>query len=50
MYLSTPDIEATFKQLRAKGVKPLPEITKDTWGTWFDLNDPDGNHWLVVQS
>jgi hypothetical protein len=37
-------------QLKAKGVKPLHEVTKATWGAWFDLNDPDGNHWLVVQS
>ena len=50
LYLSTPDIEATLKELKAKGVKPKNEIKKDPWGTWFDFDDPDGNHWITMQS
>src|SRR6266852_3720489 len=38
LYLSTSNIEAAYDELKAKGVK------------WFDLRDPDGNRWLVVQS
>jgi len=50
LYLSTPDIEAAYKELKAKGVKPTAEITRAGWGTSFSFNDPDGNQWLVVES
>ena len=50
LYLSTPDIGAAYQELTAKGVKPNNEITDDSWGKWFDVNDPDGNHWFIVQS
>jgi uncharacterized glyoxalase superfamily protein PhnB len=33
LYLSTPDIEAAYKELKAKGVKPTAEITHAGWGT-----------------
>ncbi len=53
LYLSTPDIQAAYKELGAKGVK-VNEIKDDLYGPgsgvkWFDLFDPDGNHWLVWQ-
>jgi uncharacterized glyoxalase superfamily protein PhnB len=50
LYLSTPDIEAAHKELKAKGVEPTSEITRAGWGTSFSFNDPDGNQWLVVES
>lgn len=50
LYLSTPDIQAAYKDLKAKGVEPKSEITDDQWGIWFDFNDPDSNHWFVVQA
>jgi predicted enzyme related to lactoylglutathione lyase len=50
LYLSTPDIEAAYRELTAKGALPAHGVTDDPWGKWFDLNDPEGNHWLVVQS
>jgi catechol 2,3-dioxygenase-like lactoylglutathione lyase family enzyme len=50
MYLSSPDLEATYKTLTAKGVKPAGEIKNDPWGKWFEVDDPDGNRWLIVQS
>jgi len=50
LYLSTPDVEAAYKELLAKGVKPTGKITDDQWGKWFDFNDPENNHWLIVQS
>ena len=48
-YASTLDIEATYKELKAKGIKLTSEIKDDSWGRWFGLNDPDGNHWNIVQ-
>jgi uncharacterized glyoxalase superfamily protein PhnB len=50
MYLSTPDVEAAYKELKAKGVKPNNEIKDDSWGKSFSVNDPDGNFWFIVQS
>ena len=50
LYLSTPDIEAAYKELTAKDVKPTAEITRAGWGTSFSFNDPDGNQWIVVEA
>lgn len=50
LYLSTPDIEAANRELKAKGVRLAHEITHAGWGTSFDFADPDGNQWIVVQS
>lgn len=50
LYLSAPDIEVAYKELKARGVKPTAEITRAGWGTSFSFNDPDGNQWLVVES
>ncbi len=57
LYLSSPDVEAAYRELIAKGVKPNHKPT-DGWGNWpgfqgtkgkwFDFNDPDGNQWLIV--
>jgi predicted enzyme related to lactoylglutathione lyase len=54
LYLSTSHIEAAYDELKAKGVK-VNEVKDDLYGPgsgvkWFDLRDPDGNRWLVVQS
>ena len=50
LYLSTPDVEAAYKELKSKGINPTNDVTDDEWGKWFDFNDPENNHWLVVQS
>lgn len=50
LYLSTPNIEAAYEELKEKGVKPTSEIAGDGWGKWFSITDPDDNHWLIVQS
>jgi catechol 2,3-dioxygenase-like lactoylglutathione lyase family enzyme len=50
LYLSTSDVEAAYKELKAKDIKLNKKVTDDSWGKWFDLNDPDGNRWLIVQS
>ena len=54
LYLSTSNIEAAHNELKAKGVK-VNEVKDDLYGPgsgvkWFDLRDPDGNLWQVVQS
>ena len=54
LYVSTPDIEAAYNELKAKGVK-VNEVKDDLYGPgsgvkWFDLRDPDGNKWLIVQA
>lgn len=53
-YLSTSQIEAAYNELKAKGVE-LNEVKDNLYGPgsgvkWFDLSDPDGNQWIVVQS
>jgi predicted enzyme related to lactoylglutathione lyase len=53
-YLSTSNIEAAYHEIKAKGVE-VNEVKDDLYGPgsgvkWFDLSDPDGNRWLMVQS
>jgi len=50
LYLSAPDIEAAYNQLKARGVRPTAEIARAGWGTSFSFSDPDGNQWVVVES
>lgn len=50
MYLAAPDIEKAYHDLKSKGVQPTSEIADDGWGKWFELHDPDGNRWIVVQA
>jgi predicted enzyme related to lactoylglutathione lyase len=54
LYLATPDIEALYNDLTAKGVE-VTEIKDDLFGPgsgvkWFALHDPDGNVWTVAQA
>lgn len=42
------DIEVTYKELRAKGVRFTRELTRADWGTFAIFADPDGNEfWLM---
>jgi catechol 2,3-dioxygenase-like lactoylglutathione lyase family enzyme len=52
LYISTSDIEEAHEQLSSKGATPIAD---DLYGPgsgvkWFSVDDPDGNHWLVVAS
>jgi predicted enzyme related to lactoylglutathione lyase len=49
LYISTPDVEAAYRDLKAKGVEITSEIAEDQYGKRFSITDPDGN-WLIVQS
>jgi catechol 2,3-dioxygenase-like lactoylglutathione lyase family enzyme len=55
LYLSSPDVEASLKELSAKGITPVKEghdwgtwDGKETGGKWFEVVDPDGNHIIIV--
>jgi len=46
----TKDIEATCKELKAKGVRFTHELTKEAWGTYAMFADPDGNEFWLMPS
>ena len=41
------DVEATYRQLRARGVDFTAEPTKQPWGTYATFKDPDGNQFVL---
>jgi catechol 2,3-dioxygenase-like lactoylglutathione lyase family enzyme len=41
------DVEATAKELKARGVEFVQEPTKADWGTSAIFKDPDGNQFLI---
>ena len=44
----TPDIQATYVELKARGVEFTKELTKEVWGTYAMFSDPWGNiFWLM---
>ena len=47
--LACDDVEATYRQLRQRGVEFSGEPQKQPWGTFAILKDPDGNQ-LVLSS
>jgi len=47
--LACDDVEATYRQLRERGVEFASEPQKQPWGTFALLKDPDGNQ-LVLSS
>jgi len=54
LYFTTPDAESLWKAIKARGVTPTHELTKETWegspwAAWFSLADPDGNQVMIVQ-
>ena len=50
LYISTPDVEAAFRELKARGVSPTSEVAEDPYGKRFSLSDPDGNDLVIQQS
>jgi len=41
------DVEATYRQLRARGVAFTAEPTQQPWGTYATFKDPDGNQFVL---
>ena len=55
LYVSSPDIQAAYKQLTEKDAQSTSEIQDDHYGPgsgvkWFSIKDPDGNIWMIAQS
>ena len=45
--LWTDDIEATYEELKAKGVEFTAPPKKEPWGTFTIFKDPDGNSFVL---
>jgi len=41
------DVEATYRQLSAKGVEFVKPPAKEQWGTFAIFKDPDGNQFVM---
>jgi predicted enzyme related to lactoylglutathione lyase len=48
--LATDDVEATYAELKAKGVEFQTPVTKQPWGSYCILLDSEGNQVLVSES
>jgi catechol 2,3-dioxygenase-like lactoylglutathione lyase family enzyme len=48
LYLSTPNVELAYEELKGKGVAPIGDVESDQYGKRFSIKDPDGNS-LVIQ-
>ncbi|HEY7984343.1 MAG TPA: VOC family protein [Ktedonobacterales bacterium] len=54
LYLATSNVAEAHDGLKARGAA-VNDVKDDLYGPgsgvkWFDMSDPDGNQWLVVQS
>jgi predicted enzyme related to lactoylglutathione lyase len=45
--LACDDVEATYRQLRQRGVEFVSEPQKQPWGTFAVFKDPDGNQFVL---
>lgn len=45
--LACDDVDATYRQLKQRGVEFLSEPKKEPWGTYVIMKDPDGNQFVV---
>jgi lactoylglutathione lyase len=48
--LETADVQATYNELKAKGVEFASEPDVQPWGTFATLKDSEGNSILLVQT
>jgi predicted enzyme related to lactoylglutathione lyase len=48
--LACDDVEATYRQLRQRGVEFTSEPQKQPWGTFATFKDPDGNQFVLSSS
>jgi uncharacterized glyoxalase superfamily protein PhnB len=49
MVLACEDVDATYDELRARGVTFTAPPEDMPWGRFASLQDPDGNGWLLRQ-
>jgi predicted enzyme related to lactoylglutathione lyase len=45
--LCCDDVEATYRQLRQRGVDFVQEPQRQPWGTFAKFKDPDGNQFVL---
>jgi len=45
--LAADDVEASYQQLKAKGVEVVSPPTKQPWGMFAIFKDPDGNQFVL---
>ena len=45
--LACHDVEATYRQLRQRGVEFTSEPQQQPWGTFATFRDPDGNLFVL---
>jgi predicted enzyme related to lactoylglutathione lyase len=45
--IACDDVEATYRQLRQRGVQFTGEPQKQPWGTFAKFKDPDGNEFVL---
>ena len=45
--IACDDVEATYRQLRARGVEFVQEPQQQPWGTFAMFKDPDGNQFVL---
>jgi predicted enzyme related to lactoylglutathione lyase len=45
--LACDDAEATYRQLKQRGVEFISEPKKEPWGTYAIFRDPDGNQFVL---
>lgn len=48
--IETDNIETTWQTLKDRGLTIDQRPQDAAWGRWFQVQDPDGNTWLIVQS
>jgi predicted enzyme related to lactoylglutathione lyase len=46
--LACDDVEATYRQLRQRGVEFTGEPQQQPWGTFAIFKDPDGNQFVLA--
>lgn len=45
--LACDDVDATYRQLKQRGVEFVSEPQKQPWGTFAMFKDPDGNQFVL---
>lgn len=45
--LAADNVEATYEELRERGVEFVSPPRKEPWGTFAVLKDPDGNQFVI---
>jgi predicted enzyme related to lactoylglutathione lyase len=48
--IACDDVEATYRQLKERGVEFTAEPQRQPWGTFARFKDPDGNEFVLSSS